>query len=117
MKLPHIERAEIPRAKIVDYLLSLSHPDGRGKATFFLSYGFNVEQWSLLADALRLHAAENEVDKIEATPFGTRYVVEGELHMADGRRPMVRSVWFIEQNEADPRFVTAYPLPRRELTS
>lgn len=117
MKLLHVERAEIPRAKIVDYLLSLSHPDGRGKAGFFLSYGFTTDQWTQLADALRRHATDHEVNKVESTPFGTRHVVEGDLHAADGRRPMVRSVWFIEQNEADPRFVTTYPLPRRELTS
>lgn len=38
MMLPDRERARVDRAKTVDYLLSSSHPDGRGKAAFFTRY-------------------------------------------------------------------------------
>ena len=100
----------MPRAKFVDYLLSLTHRDGRGKALFFIGHGFSPETWETLAEALRQHAKDNDVAMIETTPFGTRYVVEGALIAADGRKPNVRSVWFIEQGESIPRFVTAYPL-------
>jgi hypothetical protein len=50
----------------------------------------------------------------EASPFGTRYVIEGIISTPDGRAPFIRAVWFIETGEQIPRFVTAYPLQRRE---
>lgn len=110
MKLPNHERALVPREKVVDYLLSRTHRDGRGKAAFFSRFGFTPESWQTLAEALLRHAARYEVAKAEATPFGTRYVVEGELETPDGRAPSVRAVWFVETDEEIPRLATAYPL-------
>lgn len=42
--------------------------------------------------------------------FGTSYTVEGALLAPDGRMPRVRIVWFVGNDEAAPRLVTAYPL-------
>ena len=89
MKLPNYEKAFVPREKIVDYLLSPFHRDGKGKAAFFKRFGFTVELWQILAEALKNHALENEVSKMENTPFGIRYVVEGELETPVGRKPMM----------------------------
>ena len=113
MKLPGHDRAVVPRAKITGYLLSLTHRDGRSKADFFTRFGFSIASWEELAAALRHHAADHTVAKVEDAPFGTRYVVEGILPTPDGRTPTIRSVWFIETGEHMPRFVTAYPLLRR----
>ncbi len=110
MRLPNYDKAIVPREKIVDYLLSFTHRDGRSKAIFFSGFGFSADAWQTLADALRRHAVANEVAKIEATPFGTRYVVEGELAAPDGRTPLVRVVWFVDTGEDAPRLATAYPL-------
>lgn len=110
MKLPNHERALVPREKITDYLLSPIHKDGRGKAAFFSRFGFTPESWQTLAGALLRHAARHEVAKADATPFGTRYVVEGGLETPDGRAPLVRVVWFVETGEETPRLATAYPL-------
>jgi hypothetical protein len=110
VKLPNVERAETPKEKITGYLLSITHRDGRHKATFFMAHGFSVEAWETLAKALREHAAENEIAKTEQTPFGTRYIVEGPLKTPDGRNPMVRAVWFVEWGETIPRLATAYQL-------
>lgn len=38
MILPNRERAYIPEAKLVHYLLSLSHPVGKSKARFVTAY-------------------------------------------------------------------------------
>ena len=114
MKLPNYEQAQVPPSKITDYLLSTSHPDGRGKARFFRSYGFTVEQWEFLADALRRHAADHEVTGTELSPFGTRFIIEGIMFTPDDRTPRVRTIWFIETGEQIPRFVTAYPLARTD---
>ena len=110
MRLPHFEQAIIPQRKLTEYLLSRTHRDGRGKAAFFASFGFTIETWERLAEALRRHATEHDVAAIEATPFGMSYTVEGALLAPDGRWPLVRVVWFIETGETVPRLVTAYPL-------
>lgn len=109
MKLPNYEDAVVPERKITAYLLSLTHRDGRSKAAFFIRFGFLVDDWELLANALRRHAADHEVVEVEATPFGTSYTVEGPLITPDGRSAQVRVVWFIETGEHIPRLVTAYP--------
>jgi hypothetical protein len=110
VKLPNPNQAVVPREKIVEYLLSLAHRDGRSKALFFSGFGFSVDAWQTLADALLRHAADHEVAKIETSQFGTRYIVEGELDAPDGRTPLVRVVWFIDTDEELPRLATAYPL-------
>ncbi len=110
MRLPQSESAFVPREKILDYLLSASHPRGRHKATFFTAFGFLPENWETLADAILQHAAEHDVVKAEATNFGTRFVVECIMETPDGRFPCVRTAWFVEEGEEIPRFVTAHPL-------
>jgi hypothetical protein len=110
MKLPNYEKAVVPKAKITDYLLSLIHRDGCGKAKFFMRFGFSAEQWEFLAEALKCHAIYNEVAKTEISYFGTRYIIEGTMPSPDRRNPCVRSVWFVESGSDIPSFVTAYPL-------
>jgi len=91
-KLPNIDSALVPQRKIINYLLSATHDAGRDKATFFQRFGFTAEAWEILAHALRAHAAEHELTKIESSPFGKRYVVEGPLPTPSGRVPQVRAV-------------------------
>jgi len=110
MKLPRHEFAVVPQEKLVNYLLSTTHRDGRHKAAFFNEFGFSASNWQSLADALMRHVAEHEVAREAATEFGVRYVVEGIMEMADSREALVRSVWFIDQDQDTPRFVTAYPV-------
>ncbi len=110
MKLPHLERAVVPKEKLTEYLLSESHPDGAPKAEFFLRFGYTVDNCQALAQALLNHASEHDILKEEVTPFGVRYVIDGPFTGADGRRPNLRSVWFIDTGTDLPRLVTAYPL-------
>lgn len=107
--LPDAADAIVPERKVVAYLLSETHPDGRGKARFFASYGFSAADWQTLAVALRRHAVEQPVAERVETVFGVRYAVDGILHAPDGRTPMVRTVWFIGPHDRSPRLVTAYP--------
>ena len=108
MKLPGHLAAVVPRDKVVRYLLSASHADGRHKSAFFTAFGFDARRWEELSAALKRHAA-HDVVRVEQSRFGTRYVIEGIIETPDGRNPAVRSVWFLEPGEEAPRFVTAYP--------
>ena len=110
MKQPNCEKAVVGRAKILDYLLSESHPHGRHKAAFFTRFGFSRSRWQTLASALASHATEHEVSRVEDSRFGTRYTVEGAIEALDGRKPRIRTVWFVESGTDTPKLVTAYPL-------
>jgi hypothetical protein len=112
MKLPNYEHVVITREKVVDYLLSDAHRDGRHKAAFFKRFGFVVREWEKAALALREHAAEHDVTRVEPSPYGQRYVIEGIVRSPDGRDPFIRTIWFIETGDETPRFVTAYPVRR-----
>lgn len=113
MVLPNAATATVSRAKVLDYLLSDSHPDGRGKARFFVSHGFSRAEWQRLAGALRIHAMTYRVASAVETGFGTRYVIEGALEAPDGRLPAARTVWLIRTGHEVPEFVTAYPIKPR----
>ncbi len=111
MKLPHLENAYVPEAKIVKYLLNLEHRQGgKDKAAFFMRFGFKIEAWEVLARALLAHAAAYDVASTMTLPDRVHYVIEGEIISPDGRNPQIRSVWVIETDSTAPRFVSAYPL-------
>ena len=113
MKLPNLEHADVAEAKITEYLLNEAHPSNQGKAAFFFSFGFTLEAWPVLADAMRKHAADYEIAGISTTEHGTKYLIEGALITPDARNPDVRTVWIVDEGETIPRLVTAYRLRRK----
>ena len=108
-RLSHLDRAVVPEAKIVNYLLSVRHSGGRAKARFLESFGFRAQDWRLLRDAVIAHARANDITATHQTRFGTRYEIDGPLRTPDGRAPMVRVVWFVESEVIVPRLVTLVP--------
>lgn len=113
MKLPYSSAASIPKAKVVDYLLSSTHVRGKGKAAFFMRHGFSGDEWMEFAKALRQHALDHEITAQEGSPFGDRCVIDGTLRSPHGDILLVRTVWFIDTGKEVPRFVTAYPLKHK----
>jgi len=111
--MPNKEKAVVTRSKVLDYILSLTHRDGSSKAKFFMQFGFSINQWEILVNALKNHAIRNNVTKVEQTSFGTRYVIEGFIETPDKRNPKIRSVWFVKKNTEIPCFVTSYPKKER----
>jgi hypothetical protein len=109
MKLPYAAKARVDRRKVVEYLLSVSHPDGSSKARFFLRFGFRVEKWEVFARALRKHGRENLVSMSVESAYGTRHSVDGPLETPDGRNPEVRTVWILAKRSRAPRLITAHP--------
>ncbi len=109
MKLPNVDRVQIPQAKAVEYLLSPTHPEGAGKAEFFAAMGFRHEEWQTLAEALRQVARDFSVIKSMTSPHGRKYIIDGVLPTPSGRAPIVRTVWIVDAGADTPRLVTAYP--------
>lgn len=99
----------VDRHKVVDYLL---HPtNGRGKAAFFEAYGFALERWEELRDALVEHATAWPVAEVVVSPYGSRFLVRGALRTPSGREPwpLVCSVWQADNSDAGARLITAFP--------
>lgn len=115
MKLPNAHQAHVDRTKVIHYLLSTRHPDGRSKAAFFARFGFEAGQWHRLATALRDHGARHDIAERTMSDYGTRYSVDGMIETPDGRNPNVRTVWIIDTADTVPRLVTAYPLRRNDV--
>jgi hypothetical protein len=110
MRLPDAEHLRVDREKIVDYLLSASHPDGQTKAEFFRRFGFRQDRWRVLAEALRKQGRSRPIVKAVESPHGTRYSVDGPIESPDGRHPQIRTVWILEDGGRSPRLITAHPL-------
>jgi len=108
MKLPNKEKAYIPEAKIMEYLLAEQHPVGGSKAKFFRAFGFNESNTDLLESAL-LKLAQADVERVKPSERGTKYTIVGDIQTPNGRIITITTVWIIEKNESHPRFVTAYP--------
>lgn len=112
MKLPNADQAVVDRRKIMDYLLSSRHPDGRSKAAFFTGFGFRTTHWETFAKALRAHGESGTVTGLTESAYGVRYSVDGVLKTPDRRNPRVRTIWVIASGDDEPRLVTAHPLRR-----
>ena len=109
MKLPNADKLVVEREKIAGYLLNPVHRYGASKARFFADFGFRIESWEVLAEALREHGRTHEVARESKTGYGPRYVVEGELRTPSGRRPRLRTVWQLDEDAVAPRLISAYP--------
>ena len=109
MELPNKSRAHVPPEKVTEYLLSETHAVGKSKAKYFRSYGFNDENASDLADGLLAIAQNAPVESSERSPYGTKYIIDGDLETPNGDMIPVRTVWIIETDDDTPRLVTAYP--------
>lgn len=109
MLLPNANNAEVPERKLVGYLLDYGHPQNKGKAAFYELVGYTKTNADELRTALLNHAQTNEVVKLISTEFGTRFVIEGQMFCPNSRQYLIRSVWFIENDQVIPKLVTAYP--------
>ncbi|MEM9480200.1 MAG: DUF6883 domain-containing protein [Verrucomicrobiota bacterium] len=109
MTIANCQNAEVPKSKIVDYLLCLGHNEGGPKARFFLGWGFTVEEWTVLAIALTRQANENAYNESIEGNHGTKYTVVAPLESPNGTTPDVKSVWMIAKGTKHPRLISSYP--------
>ena len=109
MSLPNSERAVIDPVKVRDYLLSETHPVGRFKAAFFVTFGYSIDRWELLRDDLLALARAGRAAVGKPSAFGRTFEVDGILTGPAGRSADVRTVWIVRAMEDAPRFVTAFP--------
>ena len=110
MKLQNKENAYIPTAKLLNYLLSETHPIGKSKARYLRSMGFNETNVNLLKERLIAIAQSENVKETISSSHGVKYVIDGLLQTPVGISTQIRTIWVIEKGQERPRFVTAYPI-------
>jgi hypothetical protein len=107
MPLPNCENAYILPAKLTEYLLK---PRERGdKSYFFMRFGFSPERPEELEAALLELACTGELTEVEETQHGRKYKVTGPLRCPTDRQPKIRTVWLLEEENQNFRFITAHP--------
>ena len=110
MRIPNGEHAHVPEETRTGYLLARVHPvGGRPRARFFRALGYDESTVPHLAEALLGLARADHAQAVD-TPFGTKYVAEGDLHAPSGRVARICTVWIVDASPPRPRFVTAYPV-------
>ena len=108
-RLPNAERAYVPASKLTDYLLSETHPVGRAKAQLLRAAGFDETNVNILEQRLIAIAHFEEVKEVTPSEYGTKYVIDGSIQSPNGSLIQLRTVWIIDRDQSDPRFITAYP--------
>ena len=109
MKDPDWEKAEIDPAKIRDYLLSPTHPDGRFKAPFFAALGYTQKEWQLLQADLREIIRQGQAVHAGRNDYGEKYTVLARLKSPSDVSRDIITVWIVLSGEDVPRFIAAYP--------
>jgi len=112
--IPIFDRVEIDEAKLLNYVLSETHPRGRHKARVFRSrLGLTVNDAAMLRQAL-LDAAT-----APNAPFHFKGVDDHGEHLnldfalsTPVGSATIRSIWIVRFGETVLRFVSCYP-PRR----
>ena len=118
--LPNKENCHIELTKIENYLLNNNHAEGKSKAKYFNSFGFDKQNTSDFLTALKEHAINQQLISTTNTDYGDKYILKCEISTPDKRNPCIFTVWIIETESTQPRLVTAYPcycLSWRRLTS
>ncbi len=114
MRLPNRDKAVVRRPKVLDYLLSTNHPQGRTRLCSVRSSAFRAHAgglwhppWQSTRPTMKSSRPRNR---------GSECVILSKIAwkhpMEDG--PRIRAVWFVETGNDTPRFVTAYPLEQEK---
>ena len=108
MKLPHPEKAVVPREKIEAYLLSPAHTVGRHKAAFFNALGYAQSDWRRLQHDIAT-LVTHDAERVAETDYGTKYEIRVTITGPNSRTAAIVTAWIVLNAEDFPRFITAYP--------
>ena len=110
MRLPHADQAFIDLAKLREYSLSTTHPEGKHKARVFsAALGLESGDAEWLREQLLVAVLREDCQLGRLTELGQRYSVDLTLRHGT-REARIRSAWIIRADEKFPRLVSCYVL-------
>ncbi|RYB02107.1 DUF6883 domain-containing protein [Lichenibacterium ramalinae] len=95
--------------KVTHYLLDLTSPQGRGKATFFLARGFSRDRPEEFALALVRQAFAGWPGDSLTVPDAVKHRITGPIACPDGTKPTILTVWYIADGDTTAMLTTARP--------
>jgi hypothetical protein len=95
--------------KLRDDLLSVGHPDGRGKAEYLGRLGYSQGTAEQLDADLRAQILSLDAQPGRPSPYGPKYESLGPLTGPNGKNAWVRTIWIVLTGETAPRLVTLIP--------
>jgi len=108
VRLP-VQSAIILTDKLRAYLLSVAHPDGRGKAEYLGRLGYSQDTAGQLDADLREQILSLDAQPGRPSPYGQKYEILGPLTGPNGKNAWVRTIWIVLTGETAPRLVTLIP--------
>lgn len=106
MKLP--QNAVIAPTKLTKYLLIRRDADDKSK--FLAQAGYGQENWQQLEADLRNQILPLEaIASDEPNSFGDVYEIRGILMGVNGVRLAVVTIWMVEYETQQTKFITLYP--------
>lgn len=111
MKLPNRESAIIKREKLTNYLLSLTHEEGKSKAKFFRRIGYNESNINELEQALLKICKSNTIKEVDTkkSDYVIKYTIYGLIDAPNGKQYRVKTIWAIDVGNKIPHLTTAHP--------
>jgi hypothetical protein len=91
VRLP-VQSAIIPPDKLLEYLLSVSHPGGRGKAEYLGRLGYSRETAEQLDVDLREQILSLDAKAGRPSPYGQEYEILGRPRGPSGKNAWVRTI-------------------------
>lgn len=107
--LPRAHEALIERRKLVDYVLSPIHDQGRHKARVFRALlGIEQQHWEYLREQLLDGLLEANEANLKTGHCGVLAEVFIQVEGLNGGRQTVTTIWELPYKEPRPRLVSAY---------
>ena len=108
MKLSE-DDAVIAAEKLIDYILSSNHPEGRSKAAYLSQMGYNQGNWQVLEQDLRKQHLSCDAKEGSLSPYGKKYEILAPLTGPNGKTMWIRSIWIVRHGENMARLITIIP--------
>ncbi|WP_375465644.1 DUF6883 domain-containing protein [uncultured Methylobacterium sp.] len=107
---PNVKNFALRDHKVTRFLLAPDRAANKGRAKFFIEFGFSLERPDILARALLQRPRTAHTFRYQTgTVSELRLIYDGFLESPDGRRAHIRTIW---NYDAPPTalFITAFPL-------
>lgn len=108
--IPLSNRVRVDKRKIINYLLDDNNPQNKGKALFFENVGYDkTDSDDSLRKAIEKIPKNGKFVSRTENFAGKKYEICGKIIAPNGKTYQLTTVWIVENNIDELRFVTAYP--------
>ncbi len=103
----------IENPKLTRYLLVYQPKDD--KSNFLAQYGYTLDNWQVLKQAIIEAVQGQEIDQITQTNWGQRFKVKSQWTGLNGELIKIITVWQQAEGEDTIKLITLYPDKSEEM--